>query len=279
MKVTTFKPRFIATGLAIGLAMISQAYAVPGVFTVAPPLTAPFQADFINGASSELLHGDFAAGTLTANSGWLNFTGFSNGGNPVLPVTSGLGLNYQLYLTFDLAANYIGGTAFGTAGSNYNLSALNFQVWRDDLVPGPQTTFTQANAPGGIEATVGGGVGNNATDVLLGNGTLLSGVAGFDLQFGAFLNATTTYANTIDGTAFFSAPNPFYNLAFSAFNNTSSGVLKSGGCIAGDTLCTISVTQAIGGVDFNRVPEPATLALLGMGLMGVGISLRKRKAT
>ena len=103
-------------------------------------------------------------------------------------------------------------------------------------------------------------------------------MAGFNPLLGAFLNATTTFATTVAGDLFFTAPVPFYNLAFSALNNTSQAINTSGGCAGLVNDCTIGVNAA-GIIDFNRVPEPATLALLGMGLMGVGISLRKRKTT
>lgn len=274
MKIAQLKPLFVATGIAMGLAFGSSAHALSPVFEVTPSgLGEPngsFDADFINGASSELLHGDYNAGTLTANSGWLNFTGFSLTGNPVLPGTTGLGVNYQLYVTFDLVAQLASGT-FGAANSSYNLTSLNYAVWIDT---GMDSAFTQANAATSTEATVSAGA---TADTLLGGGSLISGVAGFDAQFGAFLNSLTTYGNTAAGALFFTEPVPFYNLAFNAFNNTAQGVIKNGGCTEEEPTCEISLTNAIGGVDFNQIPEPASLALLGIGLLGMGASLRKRK--
>lgn len=276
MKIATFKPLFVATGLAMGLALSASAFALPQ-FQVDPdsnPLTLNnFYATEINGGSSERLTinpGGPGVGSLSTSFGYLSFSGFSNTGplgplGPVAGIDSGLGVTHGLYLTFDLVATLATGTV-GTVGSTYNIlpGDLNFTVWKDVGFVNPltRTTFTPATL--GAEA----GYAQFADDIMLGSGTSLVGLAGINALGGAFLNSSTTYANTAAGDAYFVDPVPFYTLAFNAFNNTGPGVSINATHVA---------INAAGVVDFNQVPEPATLALLGMGLIGMGVSLRKRK--
>lgn len=276
MKTVTFKPLLAATGLALGLGLASgSAFAVLlPQFQVDPTFdgnyTDAFYATSINGDSSERLTVDSGAHTLSTTFGYMAFSGFSNSGplgtTGTLPaIDTGLGTQYQLYLTYNLVAHWNGDGTFGGAGSSYTLTGLNFSVFRDDglLNAALRTSFTQATLSNDAS------IGQNGDDVLLGSGSLVLGTAGIDPLGGAYLNSTTTYANTAAGNLFFFYPSPFYSLAFNAFNNTSQGVQIGTDFIA---------INAAGLVDFNSVPEPASLALLGVGLMGMGVSLRKRKA-
>jgi hypothetical protein len=258
-----------------------QATAAP-VFTIDPTQlggSGTFNADLMSGISSELLRIDSSAPIqYTADSGWIQFTSFSNGGVIVLPGVSGLGVTYQLYATFDLSAYLFDGPLTG-AGSNQVLKTLNFTFWGNQFAGvgpnlGTQAIFTQANAVANTNATVTQG----SKDINLGSGSLISGVAGFDALGGAFINTFTTYANTNPaGNGFFVAPDPFYNLAFQAFNNTTQGINQQGDCTSPTSNCRIAVTQGVGANDYVKVPEPFTLTLLGIGLVGAGVSRRLRK--
>ena len=170
---------------------------------------------------------------------------------------------YKLYALFQASGTFVldgsGGAVF-TFGSGGSL-----QLATDEL---SDTTFT-APATGAGAWTLG----NTGDDDTLANGAAVSGTGVLDptlptcgddgINCGSF-GTTTSVALTAFGSTFFVDPVPFYNLAF------ESGQLNN---------FTPSGTQTINGsldVVFGNVPEPSTLALMGLGMAGLGI-MRRRK--
>lgn len=279
-------PKVSAAAMAAGVVLAlsaGSASAVPTFTIDSGAITGTTQlktGDKFSGTSSELLH---STATGHTGSGWLQISTMDLLGSAVKGFGSVLG-SYGLYVTFDLVDTYVGGgTGINTAGSVNQLTLLNFKVWADPL---NNNTFTQANASTSTEATVSG----TSDDILLGFGSLLTGLTGFNSLGGAYINAINSFAlctgngtaevgavaipsadcTSGTGKAFFVDPDPFYTFAFTELNNTTQGLQTNGNLI--------SITQATGAIDFNSVPEPGSLALFGVGLAGLAASASRRKS-
>jgi hypothetical protein len=269
-----YKSVSVVALLALGVSSQASAVAFPP-FTVDPNAafgatggTHPgaFTADFITGNSSTHVDTLDPVGGTAHGAGWVNFSSFVNAGTNVLATTSGLNSNWQLWAELTYTLQLTSGP-YAKTGSDYTVTALHADLWVDPSLASA-TTFTSASNAGGA-ATVAHG----ADSFKIATADLIVGVANINTLGGTGFNSTNSF-NLLNpaGTSLFTAPVPFYNVQFDEFNNTSQGVFTDP---AGNFL---AINQTSGGIDFNQtVPEPATLALLGIGLLGIGASRIRRR--
>ncbi len=275
MKAFTAKKKLLAAALATTLGVVSSdALAVVfNDFTVDPSTYSnktTFTADKITGNYVEVasfVPTGPGGGTFDVSIQWSAGQFVANDGVTALPgSTTGLGdsLGYGMYGLFQASGTFVtvGGVSTFTFSPGGSLN-----LWIDDA---GDTTFT---APGSGAAAWT--TGSAADDVLIATGAMVSGVGVLDptlatcvgggINCGSFGTTTSFVLEDPEGKDFFILPDPFYKFAFESgqFNNFDP---------------TSQLPQTINGsLDAVFIPEPATLALMGIGLIGLG-GMRRKKA-
>ena len=261
-----FAAIFVAAIGAFGGASAASLVGLPVTIqegAIAGAVANSFQANQLSGLYDEIV--TFGAGNTFSTEAIFNATGWN-----MASQVHGFGANsYELY------AKFIGSGTYSTVGGLTTFSSTSnaLQLFADanqDTVY--KTAAAAAAVPSFANLVLTSAAGSTADDVLLGSSSFTVAAAGksggslangdFEILFGNFNLAPA-------GLLYFTAPRPFY-MGLDLNGNFQSITPVSGTSIA----ITASSANAFFG---NVIPEPGSLALVGISMLGLGFVGKRRK--
>ncbi|QPG06429.1 flocculation-associated PEP-CTERM protein PepA [Salinimonas marina] len=208
-------------------------------------------ADKLNGGYTEIINFD-DAGNFTATAFASMNQLFGNDGTAnSSQIGSVIGANYNLYATFSATGTVM---TPGAMGSNSSLSAES----------GSFSLFLDANQDTTANDVATLDLANTSDDMLLGSSDNLAQNVGLLYGFGGVFDFMfRDFELTAQGDTYFVSPTPFY-MSVRVDGDFDTIPLEGQQQVTGDVSAVFDV------------PEPSTIAVLSLGLLGLGATSRRK---